>query len=41
MAMITTLLKKGHAYEANGHVLFQVSTMGMLTARYQNARWMI
>ncbi len=26
-AMITTLIEKGHAYEANGHVLFQVSTM--------------
>ena len=26
-AMITTLIKKGHAYEADGHVLFQVSTM--------------
>ena len=26
-AMITTLIEKGHAYEADGHVLFQVSTM--------------
>ena len=26
-AMITTLIDKGHAYEAAGHVLFQVSTM--------------
>ena len=26
-AMITTLINKGHAYEADGHVLFQVSTM--------------
>ena len=26
-AMITTLIDKGHAYEADGHVLFQVSTM--------------
>ena len=26
-AMITMLIQKGHAYEANGHVLFQVSTM--------------
>ena len=25
--MITTLIDKGHAYEADGHVLFQVSTM--------------
>ena len=25
--MITTLINKGHAYEAAGHVLFQVSTM--------------
>jgi cysteinyl-tRNA synthetase len=27
-AMITILVEKGHAYEADGHVLFQVSTMG-------------
>ena len=27
-SMITTLIEKGHAYEADGHVLFQVSTMG-------------
>src|SRR6056300_1409933 len=26
-AMITTLIDKGHAYAADGHVLFQVSTM--------------
>ena len=26
--MIETLIDKGHAYEADGHVLFQVSTMG-------------
>ncbi len=26
-AMISTLIEKGHAYEAGGHVLFQVSTM--------------
>ena len=26
--MIATLIKKGHAYEADGHVLFEVSTMG-------------
>ncbi len=26
-AMISTLIEKGHAYESDGHVLFQVSTM--------------
>ncbi len=27
IALISDLIKKGHAYEADGHVLFQVSTM--------------
>ena len=38
-AMITTLIEKGHAYEVNGHVLFQVSTMnayGALSRRSMN-----
>ena len=36
VTMITTLIEKGHAYEAEGHVLFKVGTMpdyGMLSRR--------
>ena len=37
--MITTLIDKGHAYEADGHVIFQVSSMdtyGALSQRSMN-----
>ena len=35
--MITTLIDKGHAYEADGHVLFQVSTMDTYGALSQRS----
>ena len=35
--MITTLLDKGHAYEADGHVLFQVSSMDTYGALSQRS----
>ncbi len=36
-AMITTLIEKGHAYEADGHVLFQVSSMDTYGALSQRS----
>src|SRR5699024_3000702 len=38
--IISTLIEKGHAYEAEGHVLFAVESMKSY-GNYPNARWKI